>query len=132
MTKALLGGNLPPGLIDLVRDRGCVILRNVVPEEQASAWEDELKDYTQRHRSIGGFPVENPQTWNLFWTRPQVQMRSHPRVLKAADAISKLWHVTDPRMAVDLGSQVAYPDRFRIRHPSKGTLALAKPSYKVV
>lgn len=113
------GGELPKGFAELVRDRGCVIFRNVVPEEQASAWEAELKDYTQRHRSVGGFPTDNPQNWSLWWTRPQVEIRSHERVLEAMSAISKLWHVADPTATVDLGSQVAYPDRFRIRYPSK-------------
>ncbi|EMC94424.1 hypothetical protein BAUCODRAFT_548017 [Baudoinia panamericana UAMH 10762] len=113
------GGNLPDSLVDVVHDRGCVIVRNVVPENEASAWEAELKDYTNRHRAVGGFPVDNPQTWSLFWTRPQVQIRSHPRVLEAMNSISKLWHVNDPTLPVDLTTQVAYPDRFRIRVPSK-------------
>lgn len=112
-------GDLPPGFADLVRDRGCCILRNVVPEEQASKWEAELKDYTKRHRTIGGFPKDNPQNWSLFWTKPQVEIRSHEKVLEAMSAVSKLWHVTDPTLPIDLASQVAYPDRFRIRFPSK-------------
>jgi hypothetical protein len=104
-----------------VRDRGCLILRGVVPEEQASAWEAELKDYTQRHKSVGGFPADNPQNWSLWWTRPQVNIRSHPRVLEAMGCVSQLWHVEDTSAdtPIDLASQVAYPDRFRIRYPSK-------------
>ena len=35
------------------------------------------------------------------------------------NCVSTLWHVDDPTVPVDLASQVAYPDRFRIRHPSK-------------
>jgi hypothetical protein len=46
-------------------------------------------------------------------------MRSHPNVLEATNAVSKLWHVSDPSMPVDFTSQVAYADRFRIRHPSE-------------
>lgn len=108
----------PPGLIDLIRDRGCVILRNVVSEADARAWEAELKEYTRRHPRVGGYPAHDPQNWSLWWTRPQVQIRSHPRVLEAMRIVSKLWHVSDC-VPVDLDSQVAYPDRFRIRHPSK-------------
>ncbi|KAK5731510.1 hypothetical protein LTR17_011308 [Elasticomyces elasticus] len=112
------GGEMPEGLVDLVRDRGCIIFRNVVPTEQAEAWEAELKDYTKRHSAVGGFPADNPQSWSLWWTRPQVQIRSHPRVLAAVNTISKLWHVSDPNAPVDLSAQVAYPDRFRIRYPT--------------
>jgi hypothetical protein len=116
---AIPGGAMPEGLVDIVRDRGCVIFRNVVPRTQAEAWESELKDYTKRHKAVGGFPAENPQSWSLWWTRPQVQIRSHPRVLAAMAAISKLWRVSDPNTAVDLATQVSYPDRFRIRYPTK-------------
>jgi len=97
-----------------------VIFRNVVPEAQAVAWEAELKQYTKSHPNVGGFPAHDPQNWSLWWTRPQVQMRSNERVLGAMKAISKLWHVNDPSLPMDLSTQVTYPDRFRIRHPSKG------------
>lgn len=39
------------------------------------------------------------------------------------NAISKLWHVSDSSAPVDLSTQIAYPDRFRIRYPSKGKKA---------
>lgn len=115
----MIGGNIPEGLVELVRDRGCVIFRNVIPTKQAESWEAELKDYTKRHKAVGGFPEDNPQSWSLWWTRPQVQIRSHERVLAAANAVSKLWHVSDPTAPLDLATQVTYPDRFRIRFPSK-------------
>ncbi|KAL2812731.1 hypothetical protein BJX63DRAFT_443355 [Aspergillus granulosus] len=113
------GGELPPSFADLVRDRGCVILRGVVDEEQAVSWESQLKHYTRRHRGVGGFPRENPQNWSLFWTPAQVQIRSHTQVLEAMRCVSKLWRVDDPSLPIDLSSQVTYADRFRIRHPSK-------------
>lgn len=112
-------GELPQGFADLVRERGCCILRNVVPRSQAEKWEADLKDYISRHRSIGGLPPHNPQMWQLYWTKPQVEIRSHENVLKAMSSVSKLWHVTDPTLPIDLASQVVYPDRFRIRTPSK-------------
>ncbi|KAJ4297518.1 hypothetical protein N0V90_005410 [Kalmusia sp. IMI 367209] len=109
------GGALPADFAKLVRERGCVILRNVVPEEQATKWEQDLIDYTNRHRDTSG----TPKFWSLYWTPPQVQIRSHPRVMQAMDCISQLWTVNDPSVPVDLSSQVVYPDRFRIRLPSK-------------
>ncbi|KAL4872567.1 hypothetical protein BDV12DRAFT_193286 [Aspergillus spectabilis] len=93
------GGKFPQEFADLARERGFVILRNVVPEEQATAWENELSEYTKK--------------------RPKVQIRSHPRVLKAMDTVSGLWHVDDESLPLDLSSQVVYPDRFRICYPSK-------------
>ncbi|KAI9375891.1 hypothetical protein BJX61DRAFT_492494 [Aspergillus egyptiacus] len=112
-------GLFPEGLIEHIRERGCVIVRNVVPKEQAVAWEAELKDYTREYKSVGGFPTDNPQNWSLWWTRPQVQIRSHPRVVQVMNAVNKLWHVADSTLPIDLDTQVVYPDRFRIRYPSK-------------
>ncbi|CAK7232366.1 hypothetical protein SBRCBS47491_008245 [Sporothrix bragantina] len=113
------GGVLPEGLEATVRHTGCLIIRGVVDEETASGWENTLRTYTKSHPNIGGFPVHDPQNFSLFWTKPQVEMRSHANVLKATNAISKLWHVSDDSIPFDLSAQVAYADRFRIRHPSK-------------
>lgn len=113
------GGQLPEDFSTLVRERGCVILRNVVPEDQAVAWETELKDYTRRHPEVGGYPKEKPASWSLWWTRPQVQIRSHPDVMAAMKAVSRLWHVANPETPIDLDSQLVYPDRLRIRYPSQ-------------
>jgi hypothetical protein len=94
-----------------------VIFRNVISTEQALAWKSELKQYAHRHRAVRGHPVWDPTFWLLYWTRPQVQARSHASVLAAMHASSKLWHVSDSTLPVDLASQVVYADRFRIRKP---------------
>ncbi|KAF4947675.1 hypothetical protein FGADI_10246 [Fusarium gaditjirri] len=112
------GGNLPDDFTKLVHERGCLILRNVVSEEQAVSWETSLKDYTQRHPGVGGHPHHKPAAWNVFWTKAQMEMRTHPRVLEAMRCVSRLWHVSDPTIPIDLDSQVIYPDRIRIRYPS--------------
>lgn len=112
-------GKLPEGFASRARETGCLIIRGVVPEEQATAWEKELKDYTQRHPKVAGFPKHDPQNFSLFWTKPQVEIRSHESVLKAMHAVSQLWHLSDEETMFDVSSQVAYADRFRIRHPSK-------------
>ncbi|OQE14703.1 hypothetical protein PENSTE_c033G03678 [Penicillium steckii] len=112
------GGLLPGVFADTVRERGCVILRNVVSEEQAVAWEASLRGYVQRHPGVGGHPEHKPAAWNVFWTPAQVQIRSHPAVIDAMRAVSRLWHVSDPSTPIDFDTQVVYPDRIRIRYPS--------------
>jgi hypothetical protein len=68
---------------------------------------------------VGGRPASNPTFWLLYWTRPQVQARSHPEILKAMKATGQLWHVEDETLPIDIESQVHYADRFRIRHAGK-------------
>ncbi|VUC31179.1 unnamed protein product [Clonostachys rosea] len=112
------GSRLPDKFADLVRERGCVILRNVVSQDQAIKWEASLKDYVERHPGVGGHPKHRPAAWNVFWTQAQMEMRTHPSVLEAMTSVSRLWHVSDPSTPIDLDSQVVYPDRIRIRYPS--------------
>lgn len=121
LTVSPPGGRLPEAFADLVRERGCVILRNVVDEQQAVTWERLLKEYVHRHPGVGGYPRDKPASWNVFWTDAQVQIRSHPSVLQAMRSVSHLWHVSDPAVPIDLDSQIVYPDRIRIRYPSKDT-----------
>lgn len=102
-----------------MRERGCLILRNVVSEDQATLWEASLKDYTRRHPGVGGYPRDKPAGWNIFWTPAQVQIRSHPSVMEAMKSVSRLWQASDPTTPIDLDSQVVYPDRIRIRYPTQ-------------
>ncbi|RMJ14314.1 hypothetical protein CDV36_006030 [Fusarium kuroshium] len=99
------GGLLPPAFADLVRDRGCVILRGVVSEEQATAWETSLKEYVQKHPNVGGHPRKRPAAWNVFWTKAQMESRSHPAVLEAMRSVSRLWHVQDLNTSIDFDRQ---------------------------
>jgi hypothetical protein len=110
-------GKLPDGLADVVRDTGCLIIRNVVPESQATQWEADLRTYAKEHPAAYGMPKHDPQLFSLYWTPAQVQIRSHPQVLKAMSAVSQLWHLSSTDSLFDLSSQVVYADRFRIRHP---------------
>lgn len=59
---------------------------------------------------------------SVSWTRPQVQARAHPNVLKASAWLNKLYHVKSgkPLEGVDLNVPLVYADRFRIRHPGLG------------
>ncbi|KAJ4356226.1 uncharacterized protein N0V89_004256 [Didymosphaeria variabile] len=85
-------------------------------EEQATQWEEKLADYTNRHKISG-----TPKFWSLYWTPPQVQIRSHPRVMEAMKCMSQLWTVTCPSIPIDLASQIAYSDQLRIPLPSEGS-----------
>ncbi|KAK4496205.1 hypothetical protein PRZ48_012185 [Zasmidium cellare] len=109
------GGKIPDNVAEEAKHAGCVLFRGVIPEEQALKWKQELKDYTLRHRAVGGRPLSNPTFWLLYWTRPQVQARSHPEILRAMNSVMKLWHVEDDSLPIDMDSQVHYADRFRIR-----------------
>lgn len=100
-----------------------VVIRGVVTRDQALKWKSELVDYVRRHPLVAGPPgAKDPQIWKTYWTKPQIEGRTHPNIIKVQIAMSKLF-LCDNDTEVDCGSQVLYADRFRIRHPGEsGTL----------
>ncbi|KAL5318853.1 hypothetical protein ACEPPN_013920 [Leptodophora sp. 'Broadleaf-Isolate-01'] len=111
-------GKFPKEVADLIKSRGCCVVRGVVSREQALEWKANLIDYVKRHPAIAGTPPpkQEPQLWNVYWTQPQVQARSHPSIIACQTAMSKLFSCS-PDVEVDLSSQAIYADRFRVRYP---------------
>ncbi|KAL5511381.1 hypothetical protein ACEPAH_4597 [Sanghuangporus vaninii] len=115
--------NLTSEQIDLIKRRGTVLIKNVVDDDQAISWREELKKYIKTN-PVEGFPEEDKQFFELYWTRPQVQARAHPNVLQLGVWLNNLYHLDAPNekvsdlvKGVELSTPLAYADRFRIRHP---------------
>lgn len=86
-------------------------------EEQALTWKKELLDYcTSRHPDIPIIPAETPVLYKAYWTPTQTEMRSHPNMIAAQIAMSRLYHCS-PEDQIDIDSQAMYADRFRVRTP---------------
>ncbi|KUJ12421.1 DUF1479-domain-containing protein [Mollisia scopiformis] len=116
-------GTFPEDIAKLIKSRGCCVIRGVVSREQALKWKSDLMDYVRKHPLIAGPPsAQDPQIWKTYWTKPQLEGRTHPDMIKAQVAMSKLYSC-DEDTEVDVGSQALYADRFRIRWPGdSGTL----------
>lgn len=69
MRFVFLGGVFFLVFVDLVRDCGCVILWNVVSEEEVFGWEVFFKDYVKRYFGVGGFFKVRFVGWNVFWIK---------------------------------------------------------------
>lgn len=129
---------MSPRTQDEVRKRGVVIVRGVVPQRVALGWKEEISEYAARN-GAKGFPADDPQVFELYWTKAQVAARSHPALLTASRSILEMWHrppMTDqgkgPSDAAALGVEeiadmstpLTYADRLRIRSPGDATFAL--------
>ncbi|KAF8886069.1 hypothetical protein CPB84DRAFT_1750031 [Gymnopilus junonius] len=106
--------NLTSEDIDKIKKRGAVVIKDVVPDEEAVKW----KEASERIR----IPENDKQFFLLYWTRPQVQARSHPNVLAATVFLNNLYSAKAQGDAtslagVDLNVPLTYADRFRIRKP---------------
>ncbi|KAF7987013.1 hypothetical protein HWV62_109 [Athelia sp. TMB] len=104
--------------LDLKR-KGCLIIRDVVEDAQATAWKTGLDEFVKINPTADGFPEGNKQFFNLYWTKPQVQARQHPNVLAASAWLNNLFHTkSDKKLdGVDLSTPLSYADRFRMRQP---------------
>ncbi|KAH8110499.1 DUF1479-domain-containing protein [Phellopilus nigrolimitatus] len=119
--------NLSPDKFKDIKRRGAVLVKNVVDSGQATAWRDELTAFVKTN-PVEGFPEDDKQFFQLYWTRPQVQARAHPNVLSLIGWLNNLYHIGTPPKSdqvtsvdllksVELSTPLVYADRFRIRHP---------------
>lgn len=113
------------GVREEVRKRGVLVVRGVVPEDEARAYKTELEAYLRKNPSTKAFPAHDPQVWELYWSSPQVKARSHPSFLKVQEQLmSNVWRKTDPSSRISLSHPLSYADRLRIRQPGDASFAL--------
>ncbi|KAI1437365.1 DUF1479 domain protein [Xylaria sp. CBS 124048] len=107
-----------------VQKTGVAVVRGVIPEEEARAYKFEIEEYVGRNPSTRAFPQDNPQVYELYWSRPQIRARTHPNLLRAQSALMTLWQASDPQSAISLSQPLVYADRLRIRQPGDASFAL--------
>ncbi|KIK58246.1 hypothetical protein GYMLUDRAFT_98191 [Collybiopsis luxurians FD-317 M1] len=119
--------SLPPERADEIRRIGTVVIRDVVDDKDARGWQDSLKEFVKTNPDVPGFPAKDKQFFELYWTKPQVEARSHPNVLAASAWLNNLYRDSSPSPmeGVDLSAPLTYADRFRIRHPGGGWTAFS-------
>lgn len=112
------GGGLPDQAKELLKDCGTIVVRSLVPEHMALQWKQSVRDYVHANPSTKGFPADNIQVYELYWTRAQLEARSHENMMITQTALNKVWkkHADD---RVVLAEPVAYCDRLRIRTVSR-------------
>lgn len=110
-----------------IKDRGVAVIRNVIPREQALQWKQDIRAYASRNNAKG-FPEDNPQVYELYWSPSQLQARSHPNLLTTCERFLQLFHnpssTTSVETACSLDHPLTYVDRLRIRQPGDAQFAL--------
>ncbi|ORX33692.1 hypothetical protein BD324DRAFT_639175 [Kockovaella imperatae] len=109
-------------LIESIKRCGTVVVKDVVSEEQALTWLDDIKSYIRANPSVKGFPANDKQVFELYWSKSQLEARAHPRSLDIQRALLSIFSKSDstPISLVPL----TYADRLRIRHPGDAKFAL--------
>ncbi|KAL5381638.1 hypothetical protein DPSP01_007086 [Paraphaeosphaeria sporulosa] len=107
-----------------LRKRGVAVVRGVVSEEEALGWKESLREYIRANPQTRAFPAENPQVFELYWSRAQLLARGHPNMLKAQSFLMSYWHATNPHTPISTRHPISYADRLRMRLPGDARFAL--------
>lgn len=106
------------------KKRGVAVIRNVLPQEEALALKQELKDYIAANPHTKAFPADNPQVYELYWSPSQIKARSNPNLIKAQRFLMEFWHSKDPGALISSSHPMIYADRLRMRLPGDAKFAL--------
>ncbi|OJD35697.1 uncharacterized protein BKCO1_1500088 [Diplodia corticola] len=122
--KDIVNGTVSHEFVDEHRKRGVAVVRGVVEEKEARGYKDEIEEYVRKNPHTKAFPADNPQVFELYWSRPQMRARTHPDLLNAQRYLMSFWHAADPNARISMQHPTAYADRLRIRHPGDARFAL--------
>lgn len=57
--------NMSPEAVQAIRNKGCLVIKNIVDDEEARSWQAWLKEYVTSNPDIEGFPDEDKQFFQL-------------------------------------------------------------------
>lgn len=111
-----------PATVAAIKRCGTAVVQGVVPRYEAEAWLQQVQAYVAANPQVRGFPADDKQVFEIYWSKPQLAARSHPRALAAQRALLSLFSVP-PSAEVSL-TPISYADRLRVRHPGDAKFAL--------
>jgi hypothetical protein len=124
---------------DHIRERGCLVIRNLFDDVRVDAWTAGLSNYLETNDYLEklkqGGAVDNyfstlasarPQIYGVFWSRAQMEARTDPAMAEAHSFLNRLWRFQSPAGPVfDPDSSLIYADRVRFRQPGDASLGLS-------
>jgi hypothetical protein len=122
-----------------IRERGCLVIRNVFDDTRVGEWTAALTDYLESNDYLAklekGGAVDNyfstlasakPQIYGVFWSRAQMEARTAPAMARAHAFLNGLWRWQSPHGPVfDPDASLVYADRVRFRQPGDASLGLS-------
>jgi Gig2-like len=125
----IVSGTVAPELPNLVRRRGCVVVRRVFSPAQATEWNAELDAYLDGNDAAGAMRARRPDRWgdatpqmfSAYWSRPQVAARQSEELAATRAWLNRLWRW---RGHFQPDQDCTYADRVRRRLPGDTSLKL--------
>lgn len=103
--------------------RGCFVVRNVLPDQEAKALKKDILKYVADNPHTKAFPSDKKVVYELYWSKAQVRARSNPNLMATLSFANKLWHAQEDS-EICLDQNILYADRLRIREGGDKLFAL--------
>ncbi|KAL2801065.1 hypothetical protein BJX66DRAFT_321034 [Aspergillus keveii] len=121
----VISGNVSSDILAEIRHRGSVVVRNVLPRNEARSYKEQIEEYVAANQErVKAFPPDSPAVFELYWTPSQAQARAHANMLETQRFLQRLWHSSDPKTRISTRNPLTYADRLRIRQPGDGKFTL--------
>ncbi|MEZ5477924.1 MAG: DUF1479 family protein [Thiolinea sp.] len=129
-------GKVDPAMRQLIRRRGCLVIRNTVPQALAEEWNERIGHYIADNgyydtpdkgldKYFSSLQSGKPQIFSVYWSKPQMEARQHENLATARRFLNRLWDYEHEGQAVfDPDRECTYADRTRRREPGDRSLGL--------
>jgi hypothetical protein len=135
----LRDGTISEAQRDLVRKRGCVVVRGVFTQAQCEDWNAQLAEYIESNdyytlekkkrgldKYFSQLASDRPQIFGLYWSKPQMQARQSEELAQTRQWLNRLWNFQSAAGDVfNPDQECLYADRIRRRQPGDNTLGLS-------
>ncbi len=126
-------------IIRKIKQRGCIIIREVFDKKIVNKWNENLEDYIDKNnffedqkkkdgldKYFSDLKSNNPQICALYWSKAQIEIRHSKEMAKVKKWLNNLWiYKHDKKEIFDPNRELIYADRFRRREPGDDSLGLS-------
>ena len=126
-------------IFDLVKKRGCVVIRNVFNKEKVVEWNHEIERYIDENnyyedqkkkagldQYFSDLQSGKPQIFGLYWSKPQIEARQSESMAIVKSWLNSLWkYEFNNKKIFDPNKELVYADRIRRREGGDASLGLS-------
>ena len=132
-------GAVSSNLTQLVKKRGCAVIRQVFSSERVNDWNEQIVEYIEsnqyynkeiKKRGLDQYFSQlasgRPQIFGLYWSKPQIEARQSEELATTRRWLNRLWdHNQSGKPVFNPDQECSYADRLRRRQPGNSTLGLS-------
>ncbi|MBY4887397.1 DUF1479 domain-containing protein [Pantoea sp. DY-15] len=131
----IAAGRISDEVKDHIRRRGCVVVKQTFPREQALAWDESMLKYLDDNdfdnvyqgpgdNFFGNLDASRPEIYPIYWSDAQMSARQSEAMAQTQSFLNRLWTFESRGTRwFEPDVSIIYPDRIRRRLPgttSKG------------